>query len=151
MGVEIRGAEKLAQISRELKALANKDLNREMSKGITEAIKPVRSQMKQSAMINLPSRNGLNKKIASTRFRTVRRVQGIRLVASNAYSINQLDQEGVIRHPVYARGSQTRRQWAWVSQRVQPRVFSRVWDDQVGPMRAKIDAHLTYMIKRIGR
>lgn len=109
MSVEIRGAEQLRVLAKALKGAGQKDLQRELSKGITDAVKPVREAVKQSAVQNLPQHGGLNRKVARSQFRTVRRSQGVKLTARNAYALEQLNR-GRWRHPVYGNRS------VWVSQ-----------------------------------
>jgi hypothetical protein len=121
VSVEIRGAEQLAALSKALKDAGEKDLQRELSKAITAAVKPVKPAVQKSARRILPKRGGLAARVAkasiTTRKRSGPRIAGVRVVATSRDSLRQIDR-GFIRHPVF--GNRER----WVTQRVQPGWFT---------------------------
>jgi hypothetical protein len=102
--IEIKGAEQLAALSTKLKAAGDRELKRELSKGITQAMKPVPAAARASALKTLPRRGGLAQRVAKSQMRTVRRAgnrtAGIRLQAKDAYRLGLLDR-GFVRHPVF--------------------------------------------------
>lgn len=110
--IELRGAEQFAELSKRLRAAADKDLQREMSKSITAAMKPLTTAIRASAASTLPKSGGLAGRIAKSQMRTRRRASGISLVARNAYTLQRLD-DGSVRHPVFGRK-------VWVTQSVAP-------------------------------
>lgn len=124
MSVELRGGpEQLARISRQLKEEANRGLQRELTRALTEATKPLKDELRKSARSTLPSSGGLAERIAGSRFGTRRVVKGnqagVRLTATNKHGLMNLDR-GRLRHPVFADSSQTRDEWTWVTQRITP-------------------------------
>jgi hypothetical protein len=110
--IEVQGAEQFAQLAKRLRDAANKDLQQEMSKQITAAMRPLTAAIRASAASTLPQSGGLAGRIAASSMRTRRRASGISLTASNAYTLKMLD-AGSVRHPVFGRGS-------WVTQSVTP-------------------------------
>jgi hypothetical protein len=115
--IEIKGAEQLATLSKRLKAAGDKELQRELSRGITQAMKPVPAAARASALKTLPSRGGLAQRVAKSQMRTVRRagprIAGVRLQAKNSYGLGMLDR-GINHHPVYGNRK------VWVRQAVTP-------------------------------
>jgi hypothetical protein len=112
VSVEIKGAEQLAALSKALKAAGEKDLQRELSKAITTATRPVIAEARRSALNTLPRRGGLAAKVAKSSMRTQRRVAGVRILAKNAYALGRMD-KGQVRHRVFGRD-------VWVTQQVRP-------------------------------
>lgn len=88
-------------LSKRLKAAGKNDLAKELNKQINATVKPLRQAFKASAMRKLPGRGGLNRRVARTRYRTQKNQNGIRLIATNQYDLDKLDQEGFIRHPTF--------------------------------------------------
>jgi hypothetical protein len=118
--VQIRGTD-LARLARQLREAGEKGLQRELGQGINRAMKPLKAELKQSALNTLPSAGGLAAKVAASRFRTRRRssmrVSGIRLEVVNDYALGLLD-KGIVKHPVFGRGKK-------VTQRIEPGWFTR--------------------------
>ena len=69
---EVRGTEQLARLGRALRG-ADKDLQREISKGLAEAVKPLQ-RLTRAASSRLPHRGGLAAKVARSRLSS--RVRG---------------------------------------------------------------------------
>ena len=101
MSVEVEGADQLARLAKALKEAGNKDLQRELSKALNRAMKPLKADIKQSALDNLPKRGGYAAAIAASRLATRRpnnaKGTGLRIIGRNKYSLYHADQ-GVIRH-----------------------------------------------------
>lgn len=115
--IEIKGVDQLVTLTKNLKAAGDKELQKELSKGISQAMRPVMSEVRSSALRTLPSRGGLAARVAKSSMRTVRRAgprsAGIRLQAKSSYGLGWLDR-GINRHPVYGNRK------AWVTQQVTP-------------------------------
>lgn len=123
MSVELRGGpEQLARITRQLREEANRGLQRELNKALSEATKPLRGKLADSARTTLPKRGGLADQIAASRIGTrrvpVSRGGGLRLTATNKKALRLLDR-GKVRHPVF--GDQEN----WVTQKIEPGWWSR--------------------------
>ena len=123
--IKIQGAEDFHALSKALKIAGDKGLQRELSKGITSAMKPVTLAVRNSARTTLPQRGGLAARVAATPMRTIRRAgarsASIRLQARSSYHLGQLDR-GLNRHPVFGNRK------VWVTQRVTPGWWTRPTD-----------------------
>jgi hypothetical protein len=95
--MDINGADQLARLAKALKEAGAKDLQRELSKAINSALKPVKQDLQQSAQTNLPRRGGLAGEVAGSKFSTRRNKNGLRIVAKGRYSLYHLD-KGIVRH-----------------------------------------------------
>ena len=138
MSVEIKGAEQLATLSKRLKEVGDKDLQRELSRGITQAMKPVRPALRKSARESLPSTGGLNRRVAKAKITSRRNRQGVRLQAGGPRS--QVDEinAGRFRHPVFGTDR-------WVTQQVQPGWWDRPTDD----LRDDVQRELFAVMRRV--
>lgn len=145
--VDIRGAERLALLSRQIKDLGDKDLKRELTRAIERTVEPLRRELPLSALRTLPQRGGLAARVASSQIsidrRSTGRGSGLRVRARNPYALRRID-KGIIRHPVYG----NRR--AWVKQRVEPGWFTNPIDAAVPAIRADIEKVMNALAARIG-
>lgn len=101
--IEIRGAEKLSAVAKELKKVGAKDLQKELYSALNRATKTMRAEANKAAEQNLPKTGGLNKRVAAARLSTRRRAgknPGVRIVAKGLQQLELIDR-GVVRHPVY--------------------------------------------------
>lgn len=126
--VDVRGGEQFAAVAKQLQAGAARDLRRELQGGLgTAAVELVRAAQ-QNARTTLPRRGGYAAQVAET---TKFQVQlhdsaagpWVQIVASGPD--HRLDENGRLRHPVYARGPRSDWNWAHRDQRVRPGWFTR--------------------------
>jgi hypothetical protein len=110
MPIEIQGADQLLKLSKALKAAGDKELQKELSKAISRATKPLKDELRQSAMDTLPKKGGLAREIAASKIVTRRGQKGVRIVGKNVYSLYHLD-KGVIRHGKGHKVQATRPGW----------------------------------------
>lgn len=143
--IEVRGAEQLADLSRRLKAAGDKDLQRELSKGIAKALQPLRRELPRSARAKLPRRGGLADDVAASKLRTTRRTTGravgLRLTATNPDNIRRID-KGEVRHKTYGH-------LPWVRQRVTPGWFTDPAEAAGPAARREVEAAMTDVIRKI--
>lgn len=152
MAVIPDGGEKLAAVSRALKAAGERDLERSLDRRVREPLEALKPLFGPSALRTLPKRGGLAADIARSRV-TVRRYSagrypGIRLVAANSYGLRRKDQ-GKVRHPVFADQAQTRDEWAWVDQDVTPGWFSNVTEPARDDIARAVDRALDDVVRLI--
>lgn len=126
--IEVIGVESLQALARDLKAAGNKELSRELRRGIQRAAKPLKAGAKEAALEELPKSGGLAERVASSKFSTTTRLgtrnPSIRIVGRGNEStsgggqldLNSLDR-GRIRHLVYGHRP-------WQNQVIQPLWFS---------------------------
>lgn len=120
--MDIQGVEQLNALAKALKEAGDKGLQRELSKGIRNAVKPFKDRVVESAMETLPSGGGLNALVAARvrRARIRRSANGVQVVAAGSKGMKDLAaiDAGSVRHPVFGNRA------AWVSQDVTPGFWS---------------------------
>lgn len=110
--LRVEGADQFFALARRLKEAGDKDLQREMYRGMNRAVKPLRERVKQSAVDTLPRKGGLGALVASkTKIRVQRRTGvrsvGIKLLATwDGHDVKALD-AGRLRKPLF----HNRRHW----------------------------------------
>lgn len=112
--LSVEGADEFQRLARQLRDAGEKDLRRELFRGIERAVKPLKEAAKDSARQRLPRGGGLADKVAAAKFSTKKRTgkdPGIRLTAKGPIDVEALDR-GRLRHPVFG----NRR--VWVNQTV---------------------------------
>jgi hypothetical protein len=121
--VSIRGLERFARLSKDLRQAGAKELRRELYRGLQRAAKPLIADAKVSAR-SLPHRGGLADRAARARFRVkarAGRTPSISIVAADAkgrsVDLDALDR-GTVRHPTFGHRP-------WVAQQVRPEWFTR--------------------------
>jgi hypothetical protein len=122
--LKVTGADKLERLSKALRDAGDKDLKRELGKGLRRAVRPMRETFKAGALGFLPFRGGLAEDVAPgmrfrTKIRTGGKSVGVRIVASlPGHDLNAMNR-GRLRHPV--RGNRR----IWVNQQIR----ANWWDD----------------------
>jgi hypothetical protein len=141
--VDINGADQLARLAKALKEAGAKDLQRELSKGLNRAVKPLKAEIKQSAADNLPKRGGLAASIAASKLSTRRpnnkKGSGLRIVAKGPYSLYHLDQ-GIVRH---GKGKKT--------QAIAPGWWTNPTEASAPEVRREVEAAMAEVAKKIDR
>lgn len=151
MPVELRieGADKIAEVSRRLKETGDKELRREMARGINRATKPLKIAARAAVLAEYPKRGGLNEFVAKSRFTTRTRGggknPGVRIVVNKAgHDIRALDR-GRLRHPLYG----NRR--FWYTQQIKPEIISGALRAGAELVRRQLAEVLDDIAKRIAR
>ena len=145
--VETRGAEQMRRVARALREAGDKEMRAELYRGLNRAVKPLRQDAKLSAARVLPQRGGLALRVARTRITTRRRTgrnPGLSLVAlPNAVKDPRRIDRGMVRHPVFGRGS--------VLQQVEPGWFSEPMRKGAPRVRRELVVALTMMERKLSR
>ncbi len=145
----ITGAASLAKAASVLKAQGDAAGRKELLKGIQQATKPLKADVKRSAQTSLPRRGGLNQAVAastfSTRTRTTGKSVGVRLVVKGrrVRDVAATDR-GRLRHPVF--GSDV-----WVTQSITPGWFTRPLEAGAPAVRRELVASMERVVREIGR
>ncbi len=140
----IQGAEKFLTLSKALKAAGEKDLRKELHKGIQAAAKPVIADVRQAALSALPKRGGLNVHVAKTAARIrvkTGRDPGVDVVWGRRQP-GYID--GSVRHPVFDTGR-------WVSQHVDGDWFDGTVEAAGPTVRPEIDKAIEVICDKIVR
>lgn len=116
--LQVRGAEQLGDVARELRRVADKDLRKQLNRGLRQATKPLIAETRKYAREHLPKHGGLNERVARSKFRTKIRTGANPSVRITATGLDaRLNTQGRVRHPVYGNRK------VWVEQRVAPLWF----------------------------
>lgn len=117
----VTGADDFLRLSKALKAAGETDMRKALHKGLRAAVKPVSERAEQKLREGLPY-GTKGKAVTQVVQPRTGRDPGVRVVvrygskrASNAQLANA---KGIIRHPVFADGGKTRKEWRWVNQDV---------------------------------
>ncbi len=131
------GAEQFFALSRRLKVAGDKDLRRELYRGLNRAMKPLITEVRASALETLPKTGGLAAEIAGSKMRTQRRTGaksvGVKLIVTGptlgsmgrGRDIGAINR-GRLRHPLFGDRHH------WYLQTVTPGWFSKPTDSS-GP------------------
>lgn len=115
--MQITGAAQLGALAKVLKDAGDKDLRKELLRGLQKAGRPLKAAAKEAAVKGLPSSGGLNDYVAAGQFavrtRTGARNPGIRLVGKKKGHDIRATDRGRLRHPVWGHD------W-WVTQDIKP-------------------------------
>lgn len=138
----IKGAEQLAVVAKRLRATGDKNLRRELLRGLRAAAKPSGAAAKSNALQRLPRSGGLAQLVASSRITLQTKLTGtprVRIIARNQSAIRNAD-AGSVRHPVYGTDH-------WVTQKVQP----GWWSDAMHKNDRRVRREMSAVLNRIQR
>jgi hypothetical protein len=148
VSIEIRGADQLARLARQLREVGDKELQKELGQAIFRATKPVKADITRSFAEMLPKRGGLAKRAAATRLTTRRRtsakVAGVRIVGRGTLSLYHLNR-GEIRH---RKGGDVT---AGKVQRTTPGAWDRPTEAAAPEVRRELIAAMNEIARKIGR
>jgi len=147
LDVTVRGADEIAHVSRLLREVGDKELRRDLYRGLNRATSPLKRAVKERARATLPSRGGLAARVASSSIAVRTRGgqhPGVRLVARGKANLDRLDR-GVVRHPVFGNRE------VWVSQQVTPGWFTEPLQEGVAPVQRELLDVLDDISRRLAR
>lgn len=127
--IEIAGADALEVLAKRLKQAGRGELRKELMRELRAQGKPAIEDVRKRALATLPRSGGLAARVAGSRYSVRTRASGksagVRIEATGR-TVKALKpmNEGNLRHPVYPKPDIPRREWTWVSQRVEPGFFS---------------------------
>lgn len=112
--------EKLDLVARTLRGLGDKDLSRELFRGLNRATTKLKADARAEAGERLPRRGGLAARVAKAKLSTRRkggRNPGVTIQAKGMAQLAGMD-AGAVKHPVYGNRD------VWVTQQITPGWFS---------------------------
>lgn len=157
MSLEVRvfGAQQLDALAKRLKYAGEVDLLKELRRALAKADKPLEADVKSGMAVYLPDRYAAILAKA-TKFknnvRTVGRQVSVTMVVtakgvSHERQIKTIDNPGLLRHPVFARGR--RSSWTWAKQRVRPGVVSDKFDEHKDRIRRDVLQAMDHVADKI--
>ena len=146
--VSIRGSHQLEDIGRRLKEAGDKELRRDLLRGINRALKPAKAAVKAAALRDLPQGGGLNRVIGTSRIgsrtRTGGRNPAVFLTGKKSgHDLRSIDR-GRIRHPTFGHRP-------WVNQSVKPGWWSETLAGQVPTIRREVIDVMDDVARRLAR
>jgi hypothetical protein len=146
--VDLQGGLDYAALARRLRKAGERDLMRELTKGVTKATRPVPKAIRAEARAILPKRGGLNVYVARMSIRTKKytggRQAGVVITGAKKKGTGKVDvrriNQGKVRHPTYGHGP-------WRLQQV-PRSFWTRPTNKAGP-RARLE--IQSAMRRVAR
>ena len=118
---EVRGAEQFLQLSKALKAAGETELRKKLHKGLRDAVKQVMPEAEQKLAEQLPylkRGKAVNQVVLVKTGRDPGVTVGMRYGSRRSTNARLANSKGVFRHPVFADGEKTRKEWRWVDQPV---------------------------------
>jgi hypothetical protein len=143
--VSVRGERQLTQLARRLREHGDKNLRSELYRAINRGTKPLKLAVRKSAVGRLPRRGGLNKRVASSKIVTKRRMTGrnagVRIVGTSGYDIGSINR-GRVRHLTWGH-------LPWHDQAVKPGFWSEPLRAGAPAVRREIRVAMDGIAKKI--
>lgn len=119
----VDGVDTLREVGRALKEAGDgREIKRDLARELRAAGKPAADDMRTALASRLPHGNGLaaffTKKKFSIRNRFSGNSAGIQMSTGKKHQFAQVEDTGILRHPVFADGEVERKDWLWVAQSV---------------------------------
>ena len=146
--LNVHGANRLAAVAKRLKETGDKDLRKELYRGIQRAGKPLREATKASAREHLPRKGGLNELIARSRYSMKTRSgenPTVQFVAARKGIDMKAIERGRLRHPVFGNRKN------WVTQTIAGGFFARATQDAIPEVRKEVVKVLDDIAEKIAR
>lgn len=140
MGLRTEGADDFDRIARALKEAADKDLQKAVSGALRDVAKPLGVEVLEEAADEFPHAGGFAAYLANKGKVLVSNNLRGRVAATEVIFRNKGVQfgslnKGHLRHPVWARSTETRREWTWVDQNVPSGAFTRAFEKRASRAR----------------
>jgi len=158
-GLRIEGTEEWRRCAVDLKAAADKDLLKAVRKSIRDLAKPVGRFVLDRGAEAMPASGGLAARMVETgkvgvtagmAGRNPKITINLSAPKTGGASVGLADSKGFVRHPVYARGDQDRKQWAWVRQNVESGTFTKAFEEQADELADAVLSAVEKVMRDIG-
>lgn len=141
------GAHQLEVLAKRLKATGDRELRKELLRGIREGTKGTKPDITRSLATRLPKRGGLAERMATSRISTKTKLSGstvgVRLEARAPHDIRSMN-AGRLRHKVFGREQ-------WVDQDVEPGAFTDPIEQDAPEIRSAVERVMRDVAHRIER
>lgn len=138
------------------KETGDKGLMSRTRRGLTKAAEPAKKVIPAAERSVLPKRGGLNEWVASAPVRvsvtTGAKTAGVSLRQSKRgltrpHDLRRMNDEGMVRHPVFADPNKSRKEWTWVAQYGLPTGW---WEKALLPVRVEVTAEMLRILHETG-
>ncbi len=142
----VTGGNRAHVLGKRLKAMGNKELEKELRKGVARALRPATQVVRRSVPQYLPSGYAPTLQKA-LKLRTSNLAKGLRITAAAAGNprprrVTALNQ-GTLRHPLWGNRKY------WFAQKVTPRFFDQPLEGQRDQVRAELEKTLAEVAAKI--
>ena len=155
---EFKGADQFLRLSKALKEAGHADLRKKLHKGMRDAVREVMPEAEPALAEQLPY---LKKKRAKavTQVAQVKTgadpgvTVGMRFGSKRSTNARLANSKGVFRHPVWADGEKTRKEWHWVNQPVPGAKgwFDKTYLNAAPHIRRRIEAVMERTLEQVIR
>lgn len=147
MDVDVEVPDRLDLVARVLRDLGDKELNRELFRGLNRASQKLKADAKDEAGRRLPHRGGLNRRVAGAKLATRRRGGRNPGVAITARGMDQLGlmDAGQVKHPVFGNRD------VWVTQEITGGWFSEPMEAGKDEAAAAVEEVLDDLAVKVAR
>lgn len=149
LDIEIRGAEEFGTLSRRLKAVGDRELRKELYRGLNRAAKPAKAKVKPNVAAEMPKKGGAatfittDLKVTQSN-RGAGRNPGITIWSKSPHDIRKIN-KGQLRHPVFG----NRKKWA--TQSVPAGSFTDPIKEAAPEMRVEMERTIRDVAAKLGR
>lgn len=152
----VRGADDFLRLSKALKEAGHTDLRKALHKSLRDAVKEVMPEAERKLAEELPY---LKRGKAVTQVVQVKTGRdpgvtvGMRYGSKRSTNARLANSKGVFRHPVFADGEKTRKEWHWVDQPVPGAKgwFDKTYINAAPKIRRRIEGAMSDTVERIVR
>jgi hypothetical protein len=148
MYLSVTGAEDLGVLAKRLKEVGDKELKKELLRGIRAGTKGTHAKIRASARMNLPKRGGLAEIIAKSKISTKTRMSGrwtgINIKATSKHDVASMNR-GSLRHPIFGRSGK------WDEQPVPVGWFTHPIEADADTIRAEIQKVMADVAAKLER
>lgn len=155
-GFEVRGTDQFLRLSKALKQAGHTDLRKRLHKGLRDAVKQVMPEAEQRLAEQLPylkRGKSVNQVVQVKTGNDPGVTVGVRFGSRRSTNARLANTKGVFRHPVFADGEKTRKEWAWVNQSVPGAKgwFDKTYMEAAPDIRLQIEAVMGDVLDEIVR
>lgn len=153
---EVKGADDFLRLSKALKAAGQTELRKELHKALRDAARKAMPEAERNLAESLPYLRRGKAVSQVVRVRTGRDsgvTVGVAFGSKRSTNARLANARGVFRHPVFADGEKTRKEWAWVDQPVPGAKgwFDKAYTNAAPQIRREIERVLEKIADKIVR
>lgn len=151
----VKGADDFLKLSKALKEAGRTELRRDLHKALRAAVRAHTPKAERELAEHLPYLKGRQKAVSHVaQVKTGRDpgiTVGVRYGSKRATNARLANNEGRFRHPVFADGEKTRKEWRWVNQEVPGAKgwFDQIWQDATPEVRGALDVVMQDIADRV--
>lgn len=126
-----------------------------LRKRLRDLAKPVTQKVRDEGTQPMPSRGGLNGNLMTARISTSITAAGMSLMLGGRKhrggegQLMQIDNDGILRHPIWARAERPRKSWRWTTQAVPQGTYTASFLAQRDEIRDELGKEIADIMREI--